>query len=93
MNRDDDAYSFCRYWMRENLEREAEHATSHEGDWLHPREEGCRFLDIFAECPEVTPKCMDLPFLVIILIIKMRLVAGLEGYELSDMDTNQRNSN
>jgi hypothetical protein len=100
LNRDDDAYSFCRYWLNweEDEERERKHRESHEGDWLYLREEGCRYLDIFEQCPNADPKYMDLAFLVAICIIKLRLVAAYDdarkrGKIMSDEETKKIESN
>ena len=83
LNRDDDAYSFCRYWINwddeDHDEREQKHLESKENDWLYPKEEGCRYLDIFEESPNVNPKDMNLSFLVALCIIKLRLVAAYDA--------------
>lgn len=82
LNRDDDAYSFCRYWenweIDDEEERERRHTNSSEGDWIYPREEGCRYNDFFAECQDDTREFMSLAMLVAVCIIKMRLVAAYD---------------
>jgi hypothetical protein len=62
LNRDDDAYAFCQNWENdvyafrlhwENLETEdynqwqQHHENSKEGGWVFPREDGCRYNDLF----------------------------------------------
>lgn len=83
LNLDDDAYSFCRYWLNwsdnDYEAREERHENSSHFEWLYPKEEGCRYLDIFEQCPHATHReYMDLHFLVAICIIKMRLVASYD---------------
>ena len=83
LNRDDDAYAFCRYWMNsdDNDSYEARQETienSTEGEWIYPREEGCRYNDFFAECPSANNKYAGLPWLVAVCIIKLRLVAAFD---------------
>jgi hypothetical protein len=78
LNRDDDAYCFCRYWARrtfddtEGEEEDERYATSTEGQWMYPRQENCRYLDIFEE---VEPDAVDLTELLAFAVMKMRLVA------------------
>jgi len=91
-----------RYWLNcgdeDYDEREALHANSNEGDWLYPRKEGCRFLDIFEESPNRNPKYMDLPFLIAVCIVKLRLVAAYDaklqrGMDVSDDEKAKAESN
>ena len=83
LNRDDDAFSFCRYWINaegdqsNDEERRKNHSDSKEGDWIYPSEEGCRRMDIFDECRRVNIKDIDVAFLVAIAIVKLRLVESL----------------
>jgi hypothetical protein len=75
LNRDDDAFDFCRYWCREDPgDRELLHQNSEEGDWLYGHEEDCRYLDIFEECPDARHS-MCLSMMVAVAVIKMRIVA------------------
>jgi hypothetical protein len=77
LNRDDDAFDFCRDWCIEvdPEERELLHINSQEGDWIYGHEKDCRYLEIFEECPDERPHSMCLPLLVAVAVIKMRIVA------------------
>jgi tetratricopeptide (TPR) repeat protein len=80
LNRDDDAFAFIRYWLKfENLRRDeiiSRHAQAAEGDLFFPVERECRYLDIFKECPNRSPIGVDEPYLVALIIIKLRIVAA-----------------
>ena len=83
LNRDDDAYAFCRYWTNSDEDgsyeaRERIHKNSKEGEWIYPREEGCRYNDFFAECPSADNEYASLPMLVAVCIVKLRLVAAFD---------------
>jgi hypothetical protein len=82
LNRDDDAFDFIRYWTKIDLDDRSKlfdlmnrHFVSQEGDWIYPRNQNCRFMDVFEECANVTDQKAPLPFLVALLIIKCRIVA------------------
>jgi hypothetical protein len=79
LNRDDDAYCFCRYWTTyDDWDDEHEtHSSSNEGDWIYPKQEGCRYLDILKDCEAVKDRS-DLWSLLAFAVIKMRLVAVFE---------------
>lgn len=86
VHRDDDTYTFIRYWMRIKVAREVNmieamrrHILSKEGDWIYPRAKNCRFLDIFDEFPNVNYRDVPLSFLVALLIIKCRIVATYDA--------------
>lgn len=83
LNRDDDAYTFIRYWMRlhsgERIQEEEirkRHSQSCEGDWIYPRETNCRYRDIFDEIPHYDERFHSLAFLMALAIIKLRIVAA-----------------
>lgn len=78
LNRDDDAYAFCRYWLNEDDDQGRTHEDSREGEWIYPREVGCRYNDFFAECPSADEKYACLPMLVAVSIVKLRLVAAFD---------------
>jgi hypothetical protein len=82
LNREDDAYCFCRYWIfKMNHERESDrrlHRESNEGDWIYPKQENCRYFDIFAECENIEDHS-DLSSLIALAAIKMRLVAVFDA--------------
>ncbi|GAX28084.1 hypothetical protein FisN_2Hu098 [Fistulifera solaris] len=83
LNRDDDAFSFCQYWLKINevvdsnpetiFER---HLHSREGDWIYPREKDCRYLDPLPLIAGRDMQSLVLPFLVAFVIIKLRIVAA-----------------
>jgi hypothetical protein len=73
LNRDDDAFDFIRYWMNNH------HFESQEGEWIYPRNENCRYLDIFKEVSWVNDRNATLAFLVALLIIKFRIVATYDA--------------
>jgi hypothetical protein len=79
INRDDDAYCFCKYWLTKTDEEDRRRrASSKEGDWIYPREKDARYKDIFKECENAEDK-IELRSLVSLAIIKMRLVAVYEA--------------
>jgi hypothetical protein len=79
INRDDDAYCFCRYWLTKTAEEDRQRrVSSNEGDWIYPREKDSRYKDIFAECGNAE-ETIELRSLVSLAIIKMRLVAVHEA--------------
>ena len=102
LNRDDDAYAFIRFWVTlmvavtVNLIAMFEkHVNSKEGDWIYPREENCRYLDIFQDIFSTqNPQEVELPFLVALAIIKLRIVAAhdaaLQSVDLAMEGTGQR---
>jgi hypothetical protein len=61
------------------MELMSRHIESQEGEWIYPREENCRFLDIFEECPAVNNPLVPLTFLVGLLIIKCARVATYDA--------------
>lgn len=81
LNRDDDAYCFCRHWLTKEARGgdRRRHRSSKEGDWIYPRQKDCRYLDIFAECENVEQG--DLSSLLALAAIKMRLVAVFDARE------------
>ncbi|GAX25585.1 hypothetical protein FisN_28Hu055 [Fistulifera solaris] len=83
LNRDDDAYSFIRYWInfeeQDDTELFSRHERSREGDWVFPLEPNCRFLDIFEECSTLNEQKYTMPFLVAMVIIKLRIIASHEA--------------
>jgi hypothetical protein len=78
VNRDDDAYCFCRYWILQGInEEEVDYSETKEGDWIYPRQENARFLDICKECgPEALGRYSALSTILSLAVIKMRLVAA-----------------
>ena len=80
LNREDDAYAFTRYWlMIEDLNYDqilAPHRRSREGDWIYPIEPNCHYLDIRKECPKLEEVKSIVPYLVVLAIIKLRIVAS-----------------
>ncbi|GKZ00618.1 hypothetical protein MPSEU_001013900 [Mayamaea pseudoterrestris] len=90
LNRDDHAYSACRYWLKEQFSMSGNQRTltQADGDWPFPFEENCRFNDICEELgrdesdSELTRVCMF--SMVAIFIIKIRIVAALEGRKLRE---------
>ncbi|GAX29232.1 hypothetical protein FisN_28Lu091 [Fistulifera solaris] len=66
LNRDDEAFSYIRYWLNfDKLDEEeilTRHRQSREGEWLYPIEPNCRFLDIFQECPPIKNQREAAPF-------------------------------
>ncbi len=83
LNRDDDAFSFIRYWAQlgkfVNPVPKAKliiHKNSKEGDWIFPREADCRFSDVSQIPKNKDLQEVELPFLVALLIIKLRIVAA-----------------
>lgn len=80
LNRDDDAYCFCKFWITyDDWDDEREtHSSSKVGDWIYPKQEGCRYLDVFKDCVEVKERG-DLWSLLAFAVIKMRLVAVFEA--------------
>lgn len=84
VDRDDDVYSYCRYWIpRENRvytegfdddgDYDYLHIGSKEGDWIYPREEGCRSRDFFEDCPDTDPNEMDNQMLLAVWLVKMKI--------------------
>lgn len=80
LNRDDDAFAFIRYWLQfddldygEVLSR---HRRSRPGDWLYPIQHNCRYLDMLEECPKMEEQKVIEPYLMALVIIKMRIVAS-----------------
>ena len=55
LNRDDDAYCFCRYWITfdDRDDESGTHSSSQQGEWIYPKQEGCRYLDVVKDCEEV----------------------------------------
>lgn len=48
INRDDDAYYFCKFWLTKSDEEDRQgRVWSKEGDWIYPREEDSRDKDNF----------------------------------------------
>jgi hypothetical protein len=80
LNRDDDAYCFCRYWVTYDDwdDERGTHSSSNEGDWIYPKQEGCHYLDVFKDCAEVNDGG-NLWALLAFAVIKMRLVAVFEA--------------
>lgn len=80
LNRDDDAYCFIRYWLNFGGEDDdeilARHARSREGDWLYPVERNCRYNDLLEECPKEDELKFTLPYMVVLAIIKLRILAS-----------------
>ncbi|GAX17186.1 hypothetical protein FisN_10Lh034 [Fistulifera solaris] len=86
LNRDDDAFDFIRYWMKIDLNDRSKlfdlmnrHFESREGEWIYPRNQNCRFRDVFEECANVNDRKAPLAFLVALLIIKCRIVATYDA--------------
>jgi hypothetical protein len=86
LQRDDDAFAFVRYFISldylgdaatDDLQRR--YIQCQEGNWVYPREENCRFLDIFQECSRMREDVMPTAFLVAVLVIKLRLVAAYDA--------------
>jgi hypothetical protein len=81
MNLDDDAYCFAQYWTNFDSEsyddRFLRHKESKAGDWLYPREDGCRYYDFFDETDEEA-ETIELAFLVAVCVIKLRIVAAYD---------------
>ena len=81
LNRDDDCFSFIRYWVIEDgnddgTAREQLHANSQPGDWLYGHHPGCRFQDMRKFFPDqYLPKFVSLYFVVALMVIKMRIIA------------------
>jgi hypothetical protein len=80
LNRDDDAYCFCRYWVTYDDwdDERGTHSSSKEGDWIYPKQDGCRYLDVLKDCEEVRDRG-NLWSLLAFAVIKMRLVAVFEA--------------
>lgn len=51
LNRDDDAYCFCRHWFA-MVFVDTQHPDSRESDWIYGREENCRLKDVFQDVGE-----------------------------------------
>jgi hypothetical protein len=84
VDRDDDVYSYCRYWIPRETRIHSEgfaddsdydhlHIGSKKGDWIYPREEGCRFNDLFEDCPDTDPNEMDNQMLLAVWLVKMKI--------------------
>ncbi|GAX21869.1 hypothetical protein FisN_30Hu070 [Fistulifera solaris] len=93
LNRDDDAYSFIRYWVRfkelldldqDDFQIPDNYLNSKEGDWIYPRETDCRYLDVFQDIwSNENAQETELAFLVALLIIKLRIVAAHDAAKFS----------
>jgi len=83
----DDAYSFCRYrYSVRRQEREAKEMArpapgadsldhnSQPGDWIYPREPGCRFNDVFADIAEEDIKSLSPQLAVSLWMIKLNVI-------------------
>jgi len=87
-SRDDDVVDYCCYWIRVNLEEAVDNINRNsfrEGDWIFPRQEDSRFLDILEQFPklgsgQVSGSCV---FLFALWMVKMRLVSSLQAKILS----------
>ena len=79
--RDDDAYAYVRYYMRRwysgpmvDPSLLTLYERTNQGDWIYPREQGCRFNNFFEECPNIIPEFCDVKLLVVIWLVKKRLL-------------------
>ena len=83
LNRDDDAYTFIKYWVQIHIasRKDADviyhaHENTEVGDWIYPPvEKDCRYLDLFDEIPNADPQEVEVHFLVALVIMKLRIVA------------------
>lgn len=74
-NRDDDAYSFCKYWILQHDDEEdieEKHANSEEGEWIYERKENMRFERLDEEFFEKVR--FGTPFALGICLVKLRLM-------------------
>ena len=93
LHRNDDAFEAIRYWMKiDHTDEETRdqlrqsHAGTKDGDWIYPREKGCRFLDIFEECPDA--RRSSLPYLLsnAALLQRMMPLVGLSTWFLKQQE-------
>lgn len=90
LNRDDDACTFIQYWSRPPetvLDSDAiydTHFNSKEGDWIYPCVPNIRYSDISDQIMDSNDfQAVELPFLVALAIIKLRVVAEHEAISQS----------
>jgi hypothetical protein len=80
LNRDDEAYTFIRYWIElDNIDDEEtllRHKRSREGDWIYPVEPNCRYRDMFEDYTKLDGQEETEPYLMALAINKMRIVAS-----------------
>ncbi len=80
LNRDDDVVDFIRYWYTNaNEEGDLPDYTSQPGTWIYGRTPNARLQSIFATHPKINSRARELPFLVALLIVKLRVIAKLEA--------------
>lgn len=72
-NRDDDAYVFCLRRLKHENDWEC-HKDSKEGDWIYG--DGNRYSDVIEKDDSL---CFGLPYLVAVLIVKLRLIAAFDA--------------
>jgi hypothetical protein len=86
LNRDDEALTFIQYWVQVDLATEDDpeiifraHENTKEGDWIYgPVEKDGRYLDIFQVVSDADPNEVEVPFLVALAIMKLRIVAAYD---------------
>lgn len=74
--RDDDAYAFVRYSARrwysgsdvDPAFYKIQDGTS-KGDFIWPREENCRYNDVFADCPNPMSDFQEIYLLVVLWLV------------------------
>ncbi|GAX29230.1 hypothetical protein FisN_28Lu089 [Fistulifera solaris] len=81
LNRDDEAYAFIRYWLKveevgEDDDFKPWFGPSGQGDQSRWFFANCRYNDIFKECPNLEHVKLTAPFLMAIVIIKLRIIAS-----------------
>ena len=83
LNRDDEAYAYIRFWLKvEDYsdpvydEGISWHGRSEGGDRPYPVEENCRYNDIFKDCTKLEELPLTSPYLLVLAIIKLRIIAS-----------------
>lgn len=76
LNRDNDAYSYCKYWILATDKSRSKEvgALLKDGNKIYPEEENSRYRDIFQDCPM---KEIPLYYLLVLFLIKLHLVGKL----------------
>eukprot|EP00978_Attheya_sp_CCMP212_P006991 scaffold16341_cov53-Attheya_sp.AAC.4 len=78
LNRDDDAFAFCKYWIHDSEHERDEtragmHRDSQKGDWMYERKDGMRFDSM----DEWFPSPFHTRFTLALCLIKIRLISDV----------------
>jgi len=94
LNRDSEAYLYCKYWLLHDDAPEAvtiKEILTDKDRPTFPSEESSPHCDIFQDCPEAND--IPLHYLLALLIVKMRLVDKLQAMKLHNIPLDATTSN